>query len=112
MRPGFCPVSNRTPKSVCLRQLREQMEIVFCISAGSIEKTKIRADLGISYDMDLLRQIDMIRSMDLDVNSVVITSTPASPPPIRLCSDCRLWGFATISTGPLPDIRQRGLYCQ
>ena len=47
--------------------------MVFCISAGSIEKTKIRADLGISYDLDLLRQIDIIRSMEISVNSVVIT---------------------------------------
>ena len=73
--PGFQPDA----KIRLLRQLREQMEIVFCISAGSIEKTKIRADLGISYDMDLLRQIDMIRSMDLDVNSVVITQYTGQP---------------------------------
>ena len=67
--PGFEPDA----KIRLLQELKEKVEVVFCISAGSIEKTKIRADLGISYDLDLLRQIDIIRSMEISVNSVVIT---------------------------------------
>ena len=67
--PGFKPDA----KIRMLCTLKEQVEIIFCISAENIEKSKIRADLGISYDLDLLRQIDLVKSMDLEVNSIVIT---------------------------------------
>ncbi|WP_367924528.1 DUF1846 domain-containing protein [uncultured Ruthenibacterium sp.] len=56
-----------------LYELREQAEIIFAVSAGDIEKTKVRADLGISYDMEVLRLIDDITAMGISVNSVVIT---------------------------------------
>ena len=56
-----------------LYELREQAEIIFAVSAGDIEKTKVRADLGISYDMEVLRLIDDITKMGISVNSVVIT---------------------------------------
>ena len=67
--PGFEPDA----KIRLLCSLADQAEIVFCISADNIEKNKIRADLGLSYDQDLLRQIDMVRGMGIAVNSVVIT---------------------------------------
>ncbi|MBQ5901585.1 MAG: DUF1846 domain-containing protein [Clostridia bacterium] len=67
--PGFEP--DAKIKMLCT--LREHVEIIFCISAENIEKSKIRADLGISYDMDLLRQIDLVKSMNIEVNSIVIT---------------------------------------
>ena len=56
-----------------LYELRDQAEIIFAVSAGDIEKTKVRADLGISYDMEVLRLIDDITAMGISVNSVVIT---------------------------------------
>ena len=67
--PGFEPDA----KIRLLYELRDTVEVVFCISAGNIEKTKIRADLGISYEMDLLRQIDVITKLGIEVNSVVVT---------------------------------------
>ena len=67
--PGFVPDA----KIRMLQTMREQVEIIFCISAENIEKSKIRADLGISYDLDLLRQLDLVKSMDIEVNSIVIT---------------------------------------
>ena len=67
--PGFQPDA----KIRLLQSLSPEAEIVFCISAGNIEKTKIRADLGISYEMDLLRQLSDVREMGISVNSVVIT---------------------------------------
>lgn len=73
--PGFEPDA----KIRMLRTLKEQVEIIFCISADNIEKSKIRADLGISYDLDLLRQIDLVKSMDLEVNSIVITCYRGQP---------------------------------
>ena len=67
--PGFVPDA----KIRMLQTMREQVEIIFCISAENIEKSKIRADLGISYDLDLLRQLDLVKLMNIDVNSIVIT---------------------------------------
>lgn len=67
--PGFMPDS----KLKMLMQLKDQAEIVIVISADAIEKNKIRSDLGITYDMDVLRLIDAFTSRDLLVGSVVIT---------------------------------------
>lgn len=67
--PGF----DVNGKIKLLQEFRDQAEIVFCINAADIEKNKIRADFGITYDLDVLRVIDNMRSMGLSVNSVVIT---------------------------------------
>ena len=52
--PGFAPDS----KLRMLKQLSDQAEIVIVISAKDIDKNKIRGDLGITYDSDVLRLID------------------------------------------------------
>lgn len=44
-----------------LVQVKEDVEIVLVINAGDIEKNKVRGDLGITYDMDVLRLIDAFR---------------------------------------------------
>ena len=67
--PGFEPDS----KLQLLMQLSSQAEIVIVISAGDIEKNKIRGDLGITYDTDVLRLIDYFEEKGLYVGSVVIT---------------------------------------
>lgn len=67
--PGF----DVNAKIKLLHELKDQAEIIFVISASDIEKTKIRADLGITYDMDVLRIIDNITKLGIKVNSVVIT---------------------------------------
>ena len=67
--PGFAPDS----KIRMLTQLADQAEIVVAICASDIEKNKVRGDLGITYDVDVLRLIDAFRGMGLYVNSVVIT---------------------------------------
>ena len=73
--PGFAPDS----KIRMLSQLKEQAEIVIAINANDIEKNKVRGDLGITYDVDVLRLIDNFRAMDLPVNSVVITRYGGQP---------------------------------
>ena len=73
--PGF----DVNGKVRLLHELRDKAEIIFCVSAGDIEKTKMRADLGISYDMEVLRLIDDITAMDIAVNSVVITQYTGQP---------------------------------
>ena len=67
--PGFEPDS----KLRMLMQLSDQAEIVIVISAADIDKNKVRGDLGITYDMDVLRLIDAFTECGLYVGSVCIT---------------------------------------
>ena len=67
--PGFDP----NGKIKLLYELRDRVEVVFCVCAADIEKTKIRADIGITYDMEVLRLISLISKMGILVSSVVIT---------------------------------------
>ena len=67
--PGFQPDS----KLRMLLQLKEQVEMVIAINAADIEKNKIRGDLGITYDRDVIRLINIFRDFGLYVSSVVLT---------------------------------------
>ena len=67
--PGFRPDS----KVSMLLNLKDQEELVIAINADDIEKSKLRGDLGITYDADVLRLIDSFRSIGLYVSSVVMT---------------------------------------
>ena len=67
--PGFQPDS----KIRMLSKLKDKAEIVIAINSNDIEKNKVRADLGITYDMDVLRLIDAFRGYGLYVGSVVLT---------------------------------------
>jgi len=73
--PGFAPDS----KIRMLIELKEQAEIVIVISAGDIEKNKVRGDLGITYDQEVLRLIDAFRGFGLLVGSVVLTRFTEQP---------------------------------
>ncbi len=67
--PGFQPDS----KLRMLLQLKDQVEMVIAINADDIEKNKVRGDLGITYDRDVIRLIDIFRGFGLYVSSVVLT---------------------------------------
>ncbi len=67
--PGFAPDS----KIRMLQQLKDDVEMVITINAEDIESNKVRGDLGITYDDDVLRLIDTFRELDLYVGSVVLT---------------------------------------
>ena len=73
--PGFKPDS----KIKMLSQLKDEAEIVIVISAADIEKNKMRADLGITYDVDVLRLIDAFRGYGLYVGSVCLTHFASQP---------------------------------
>ena len=73
--PGFKPDS----KINMLVQLKEQAEIVTVINAEDIEKNKVRGDLGITYDLDVLRLIDAFRGYGLYVGSVCLTRFNSQP---------------------------------
>ncbi|MFH1707768.1 MAG: DUF1846 domain-containing protein [Planctomycetota bacterium] len=67
--PGFDP----NVKMRLLRRLKDQAEIILCIYAGDIERRKIRADFGITYDVDAQKLIDDLRDRGVTVRAVVIT---------------------------------------
>jgi len=67
--PGFDP----NVKMRLLQKLRDNSEVVLCIYAGDIERKKVRADFGITYDSDTMKLIDDLREWGIDVVAVVIT---------------------------------------
>ena len=73
--PGFQPDS----KIRMLASIRDDVEIVVAICAGDIEKKKVRGDLGIGYDEDVLRLMDVFRGLGFYVGSVVITHYAGQP---------------------------------
>jgi len=73
--PGFAPDS----KIKMLIELRDEAEIIISINTEDIEKNKVRGDLGITYDLDVLRLIDAFRGYGLYVGSVVMTRYKENP---------------------------------
>lgn len=67
--PGFKPDA----KIKLLQKFKDDLEVIFCINASDIEKSKIRADYGISYELELLRLIENLQKLDININSVVVT---------------------------------------
>lgn len=73
--PGFDP----NVKMRLLKQLKSKADIILCIYAGDIERKKVRADFGITYDVDALKLIDDLRSWDIEISAVVITRFDNQP---------------------------------
>ncbi|MFB3854676.1 MAG: DUF1846 domain-containing protein [Vicinamibacterales bacterium] len=73
--PGFDP----NVKMRLLQRLKNEAEVILCIYAGDIERRKIRADFGITYDADALKLIDDLRAWEVKVAAVVITRYDEQP---------------------------------
>lgn len=73
--PGF----DANVKTKILSNLKDKMEIIFCIGAPDIEKNKIRSDFGITYGNELLRLMRNLREIGLLINGVVITQYKEQP---------------------------------
>jgi uncharacterized protein (UPF0371 family) len=73
--PGFDP----NVKMMLLQKLKDKADIILCIYAGDIERRKVRADFGITYDVDALKLIDDLRSWKVNVAAVVITRFQGQP---------------------------------
>jgi uncharacterized protein (UPF0371 family) len=73
--PGFDP----NVKMRLLQKIRDKSEVVLCIYAGDIERKKVRADFGITYDSDALKLIDDLRDWGIEVVGVVITRYENQP---------------------------------
>ncbi|MCF7871043.1 MAG: DUF1846 domain-containing protein [Candidatus Omnitrophica bacterium] len=73
--PGF----DSNVKMRLLQKLKEKAEIILCIYAGDIERKKMRADFGITYDADALKVIDELAQWGLKLGAVVITRFDGQP---------------------------------
>ncbi len=73
--PGFDP----NVKMRLLQLLKDKVDVILCIHAGDIERNKIRADFGITYDADALKTIDDFRSWGINITAVVITRYQNQP---------------------------------
>jgi len=73
--PGYDP----NVKMRLLQKLGNQSEVILCIYAGDIERKKMRADFGITYDTDAMKLIDDLREWDINVTAVVITRYDNQP---------------------------------
>ncbi len=73
--PGFDP----NAKIHLLQKLRDKSEVILCIYAGDIERKKMRADFGITYESDALKLIDDLREWGISVTGVVITRYENQP---------------------------------
>lgn len=89
--PGFHPDS----KMKMLLQLKDQAEIVIVINANDIEKNKMRGDLGITYDLDTLRLIDVFREQGFFVGSVVLTQFNNQPSAVKFRNRLEELGICT-----------------
>jgi len=73
--PGYDP----NVKMRLLYELKDKADIILCIYAGDIERKKIRADFGITYDSDAMKLIDDLKGWGIDVLGVVITRFEGQP---------------------------------
>jgi len=62
-----------------LNRLKDQVEVLLCIYAGDIERKKLRADFGVTYDLDAMRLIDELREWEVMVRAVVVTRFDGQP---------------------------------
>ena len=96
--PGFQPDS----KIRMLSTMKDDAEIVIAINASDIEKNKVRGDLGITYDMDVLRLIDAFRDYGLFVGSVVLTQFTDQPAAVAYQKKLENLGIKVYRHYPIP----------
>ena len=96
--PGFEPDS----KIRMLSQLAGDAEVVIAINAADIEKNKVRGDLGITYDQDVLRLIDAFRSFGMYVGSIVLTRYLGQPSAAAFQKKLETLGLKVYRHYPIP----------
>ena len=96
--PGFEPDS----KIKMLSQLKDKAEILIVINANDIEKNKQRSDLGITYDLDVLRLIDIFRMQGFYVGSVVLTRFAEQPSAVAFQKRLEMRGIKVYRHYPIP----------
>jgi len=96
--PGFDP----NVKMRLLRRLASQTEIILCVYAGDIDRRKVRADFGITYDADTFKLIDDLRENELEVRAVVITRYEDQPAAETFANKLSRRGVAVYTHRPIP----------
>jgi uncharacterized protein (UPF0371 family) len=96
--PGFDP----NVKMRLLQRLASQTEIILCVYAGDIERRKVRADFGITYDADTFKLIDDLREHGLDVRAVVITRYEDQPAAETFANKLERRGITVYTHRPIP----------
>ena len=87
--PGFDP----NVKMRLLQLLKDKIDVILCIHAGDIERKKLRADFGISYDVDALKTIDDFKEWGIDITAVVITRYEDQSPATAFKNQLELRGI-------------------
>ncbi len=96
--PGF----DSNAKISMLKELKDDMEIIFCIGAIDIEKRKLNANLGITYEMDILRLIDKFKKLGISVNSIVVTRYTGQHNADRFLEKMKRLNIPTTVQKPIP----------
>jgi uncharacterized protein (UPF0371 family) len=94
--PGFDP----NVKMRLLARLKQEAEILLCIHAGAIERKKMRADFGITYDADATKLIDDIRQWGIDLRGVVITRFDEQPGAVQFKNKLERRGIPVYTHRP------------
>lgn len=94
--PGF----ELNAKIRLLESLKDQAEVIFCINAADIERKKMRADHGISYDIEVMRLIKALSELGISINSVVITLYKDQPCVARFQEKIEKMGIKTYIHRP------------
>ena len=95
--PGFDP----NVKMRLLQKLRDRADIILCIYAGDIERHKVRADFGITYDSDTFKLIDDLREWGLNVSGVVITRFADQPAAVTFMRKLERRGVRVYTHRPI-----------
>ena len=96
--PGFQPDS----KMQMLLKMKDQAELIIAVNANDIEKNKVRGDLGITYDADVLRLIDAFRGIGMYVGSVVLTRYQEQPAAAAFMERLSHLGLKVYRHYPIP----------
>ena len=92
--PGYDP----NVKMRLIKELKDRADILLCIYAGDIERKKIRADFGITYDADAMKLIDDLRSWNISVRGVVITRFENQPSAVLFKNKLERRGSGSLHT--------------
>ena len=97
--PGFAPDN----KIRMLMELKDQAEIVIAINANDIEKNKVRGDLGITYDSDVIRLVDVFREFGLYVGAIAITQYTGQSAADLFMNRVKAMGLRVYKLYRIPD---------
>ncbi|MFC1501091.1 DUF1846 domain-containing protein [Elusimicrobiota bacterium] len=95
--PGFDP----NVKIKLLQKLKDNASIILCIYAGDIERKKVRADFGITYDSDALKLIDDLKDWGIDIHAVVITRFEHQPAAVVFKNKLERRGISVFKHYPI-----------